>query len=378
MTKINAKQLLLVFFWGISALVKGQMVDPNSKAFKNTYNVLMKMMQPGSTVTSSKLNSAYQGLYKEAEKETERYFNSLKELNYNYFYNQAENLLKKEEYINALNSYNIALSYIENGTVLNSKGVDLFRLGDYKLALECFNKSLKYNPNDSMVIHNENITKSKLELVQKFPFHITDIKIGNVDFNGNIKAEFGKIIYSENTLYLKPRIFYSATKIGKAILNVKIYDNAGKLSKSNESEDDFSFTDEIYFTTSSKQVDLKGWGNKIEGAWGNGNYRFEIWSGDLCLAIKEIYLPSITSSTNTFIVPFYSTQSNFKTSNSNIKSKTCGYCNGTGTDPYPSYVPSYGNDRTSNNRCEICGKFEIHYHKRCTSCGGKGFIESYY
>lgn len=56
---------------------------------------------------------------------------------------------------------------------------------------------------------------------------------------------------------------------------------------------------------------------------------------------------------------------------------TCSYCKGSGKDPSPTSVANFGLGNSSNKRCEVCGKFENHYHKQCPSCHGKGTVQKF-
>lgn len=54
----------------------------------------------------------------------------------------------------------------------------------------------------------------------------------------------------------------------------------------------------------------------------------------------------------------------------------CSFCHGTGKNPGKTYPPSFGLERTYDNPpCDICGDRDNHYHKKCPSCNGKGYVE---
>ncbi len=58
--------------------------------------------------------------------------------------------LENEEYENALNSFDKAISLDDNDPDLwNMKGITLRCLGRYNDAIECFNKSLEIDPRDN-------------------------------------------------------------------------------------------------------------------------------------------------------------------------------------------------------------------------------------
>jgi len=80
---------------------------------------------------------------------------------------------------------------------------------------------------------------------------------------------------------------------------------------------------------------------------------------------------------------YYNSGNNFSSPNQNNNTKghlekvTCTYCKGSKVQESPSYGASYGLDRSSDKRCEVCGKYENHYHKNCIPCQGKGYIEKF-
>jgi RecJ-like exonuclease len=52
---------------------------------------------------------------------------------------------------------------------------------------------------------------------------------------------------------------------------------------------------------------------------------------------------------------------------------TCSFCHGTGTNPNPSYAPTYGTEQ-GEKYCSICERnvSENHYHTSCPMCRGTG------
>ena len=63
--------------------------------------------------------------------------------------------------------------------------------------------------------------------------------------------------------------------------------------------------------------------------------------------------------------------------NGHIEKVKCSSCGGTGINSSPSYGASYGLSKSSDKRCEVCGKYENHRHDNCIPCQGKGYIEKY-
>ena len=61
--------------------------------------------------------------------------------------------------------------------------------------------------------------------------------------------------------------------------------------------------------------------------------------------------------------------------NGQMEKVPCSYCDGSGYNPAKEYPPSFGHGRQiKESRCEICGSYDVHYHKRCPSCNGKGYV----
>lgn len=61
-------------------------------------------------------------------------------------------------------------------------------------------------------------------------------------------------------------------------------------------------------------------------------------------------------------------------SSGKLQQVPCSYCKGTGLDPNPSYVASFGLERSkSKYRCNICNNDYSHYHKVCPTCRGKKY-----
>ncbi|MDR0894450.1 MAG: hypothetical protein LBN06_04020 [Prevotellaceae bacterium] len=124
----------------------------------------------------------------------------------------------------------------------------------------------------------------KNSIANVFPIIITDVQMANVDYEGNILTDYGKNIYSRNTMYLEPKIFYTGL-VHKAItLNVKLFKPNGSLSTGNSSPPGYSFSRNSTFRTGKDSLTLSGWGGNDKGHWSKGNYRIEFWYGDICIS----------------------------------------------------------------------------------------------
>ena len=120
----------------------------------------------------------------------------------------------------------------------------------------------------------------------QIPIVITDIQIGNTDYNGNIQTNYGSTIYSSSTMYLKPKIKYYGMTAGTKTIKVKMYKPDGTLSTGTNSPSGFSYKDELYFYTGHNEKIITGWGGTDKGHWKAGKYRFEFWYNNTCLGQK--------------------------------------------------------------------------------------------
>ena len=127
--------------------------------------------------------------------------------------------------------------------------------------------------------HKMNDLKDKVG--SAMPIIITDIQIANTNYSGDIETDYGNAIYSSSTMYLKPKISYTGIKTGENInLNVKFYTPSG-LSTGSSSPYGCSYSTSMYVYSSNNTETLSGWGGSSRGHWRSGQYRFEIWYGDV-------------------------------------------------------------------------------------------------
>ena len=127
----------------------------------------------------------------------------------------------------------------------------------------------------------------KSRVVSTYPMIISDIQIANCYKNGNAETDYGNTIYSYRTMFLKPKIKYYGLTYGSHNLKVKWYNPDGTLSTGSSSSSGFSQSDNVYVYTGYNERKLRGWGNETKGNWSKGNYRVEIWYGNVCLKSKE-------------------------------------------------------------------------------------------
>jgi tetratricopeptide (TPR) repeat protein len=280
--------------------------------------------------------------------------------------------------LGAIEDLNISIENYPTSEAYNRRGCSEYALGEYEKALVSFEKAINLNPNEPDYNHNLEAAKTKILQVKSAPISIYDIKVANVDKDNNIISDYGSPIFSGNACFLRPKIYYKSNIKNDVSLKLKFYKPDGSLRIGDSSPSGFSTKDEVSIDGNGIRK-LTGWGSNKKGTWPSGNCRIEIWYYDVCLASTNIYILSETSMPNSnTTMPFYQPiQGNSNSNSMKLKRRSCTYCNGTGTDPYPTSATSYGYDNSSKNRCSVCGKYENHYHKRCISCQGKGYIESY-
>lgn len=119
------------------------------------------------------------------------------------------------------------------------------------------------------------------------PFTITDIKVGNMTYEGNWKTMPGESIKSEDTNYLTPEIECTSIVNGDYIFKYKLFCN-GKLSENESKNKGYSsYEKSIKLQNGTNKFILPNWGSQTKGNWPAGEYKIEIWYNDLCLKYKE-------------------------------------------------------------------------------------------
>lgn len=123
--------------------------------------------------------------------------------------------------------------------------------------------------------------------LSSLPMIITDVLIGNVDFDGNIETAYGKKISESGTMYLKPKVKYFGIKSGIQTLRVRWIKPDGSISKGNTSIGNFSQVSGYNISSGKNdEICLSGWGGKNKGHWFAGQYFIEIWYDDIRLIRK--------------------------------------------------------------------------------------------
>lgn len=119
------------------------------------------------------------------------------------------------------------------------------------------------------------------------PFKVTGCAVGNTDKNGKVLTNYGSIIYSYSTRYLKPQLTISCDKPGMYTIYTKFYTPDGNLSTGTNSPSGFTNSTEVYISSGSKNYTLNGWGGDTAGFWKSGNYKYEFYCNGVYLGYYE-------------------------------------------------------------------------------------------
>lgn len=137
------------------------------------------------------------------------------------------------------------------------------------------------------------ISKELKELkndITSIPLIITDIKIANTTYDGDIQTYYGNTLYSSNTMYLQPKIYYKGLQEGNFSFKIKWFNPDGSV-RGNSSINGYTYSCSRYVYRNLGQVnelELSGWGNSSRGHWRRGTYRLEIWVGNVCLKSTSV------------------------------------------------------------------------------------------
>lgn len=123
--------------------------------------------------------------------------------------------------------------------------------------------------------------------LSSLPMIVTDVLIGNTDYNGNVVTEYGKKISESETMYLTPKVKYFGIKSGVQTLRVRWIKPDGSISKGNVSLGNFSQISGYNLSSGKNdEICLSGWGGTNKGHWIAGQYFIEIWYDDIRLIRK--------------------------------------------------------------------------------------------
>lgn len=127
------------------------------------------------------------------------------------------------------------------------------------------------------------------EVGAKFPMVINDIELANYTRNRDrVISDFGQPIYSNESRWIWFRIKYNGIEPGTKKFYYKIYDSSGSLWTCSTSPSGFSYSGNEDICQGINSLALFGWGSdSSSGSWNRGEYRIEIWYGDVCLKSKS-------------------------------------------------------------------------------------------
>jgi serine/threonine protein kinase len=132
-------------------------------------------------------------------------------------------------------------------------------------------------------------------LSNAMPITITDIKIGNSTDGLNNVFGLGETLYSSKLRYLCPQLIFTTNTSSskKVLLFLKYYSEKGTLI-SNSGFKNFSALYDNYSTVNVITIDpsdnnklLYGFGNGNYSIYNPGNYRIEVWAGNVFLFEKS-------------------------------------------------------------------------------------------
>lgn len=127
---------------------------------------------------------------------------------------------------------------------------------------------------------------------------ILGLSFSNEDADDNIIDNYESKLYAKEVRYLTPRLSYKGlASVEKEIqLDVKLFDEDGKLKTGTGSPEGFTFSKTVKVETGTgKFIKLPGWGNPRGGSYNAGLYKIEVWYKENMLYSKEIRLYSGTA-----------------------------------------------------------------------------------
>lgn len=271
----------------------------------------------------------------------------------------AEEKMNNSEYDNAIERFSEVLTYDENNVdCLINRGYCYLNLKDkdYNKAKADFEKVMTIDMENIVARNNLNIVNDYFQRVEEAN------RLCNEAYNSYISGDYvNAITYCSQSISLDDSKPYPYYLIGYCYsINslyydaIRFYDMALTL--------DPSYTDAIKARKSAKTMAI-------------------LTTITQALTVVSNSLNAAYSSSVNYGTTYQSSSQSDLTKSETaggFQHITCSYCHGTGYDPYPSYAPTFGYERViKDERCDICGKFESHYHKKCPSCGGKGYTKKF-
>lgn len=117
----------------------------------------------------------------------------------------------------------------------------------------------------SLKSKNDETEKVLSEISEVIPFIIKDVSVGNMYEGGSMETDYGKTIYSSNTMFLAPKLKYYGLKSGSYKIQTYLHTPSGNVT---------SYSNTVSLYKGNNTVYLSGWGNKNKGHWGRGQYHY--------------------------------------------------------------------------------------------------------
>lgn len=176
----------------------------------------------------------------------------------------------------------------------NSNKKANIELNNSKIKIDELQKKVEFlNIQVDTTLHNLNKEMMSVDALKKendslkslYPIYITKIEVANVDSAFKNISSFGKEISAAKSMYLIPRITYSAFNSSKSIeLKVRLYGADGKCVTGDSSPNGYSYIYKINDVSPGEYILLlSGWGGSDRGHFGPGTYRYEVWYNEMCL-----------------------------------------------------------------------------------------------
>ena len=166
-----------------------------------------------------------------------------------------------------------------------AKSVESFKDVFYSWLEDFDDAARSLNPNTQSVSVTPVISASNVDL-ESTPASlvITRIELANTHKDNTIVDLYGEELFSDKVRYLKPRVSYVGKVDGDVIIRVKWFDKDGKLIRANPNVTaGFSQENEYHISTRNNTLFLGGFGYDNAGRWKPGDYRMEVWQGNILL-----------------------------------------------------------------------------------------------
>lgn len=264
------------------------LADGNAAILQSTYSNSYTIVHKDEYWASEHVNS-YRNVLKNLSAEKEQLATEVKELSSKL--SKTERQKKQFRWIAVLGLTLIVCLAVLISTQSNLKDANA-EIAYQRNSIESLRTELRQKDE---TINSKNARISSLEsekaelgnklsaLSNVYPIVIPDIKFKNVDYNNNVINGVGSTLYS-GVRYLLPVIYYNGYTNTSVRMRIRYYKKADGQFKQIESPGEFSYS---VSSLSGRSLDLHSWGNTSGRFWVSGQYRCEIWKGNVCLYAKE-------------------------------------------------------------------------------------------